>query len=342
MNKANSIPLIYHPVNVLALDDDQVFLNTLRTTISTDFPYIVESNPDVAMRYLRERTYHETTLPSLIAQPDFDNIDGLVDSVEHFRIDFSRLREKLNEPDRFNKIAIVFVDKQMPKMDGLDFCRKVRGQNLQVKLILLTGNAGVHEAIDAFNEGIIDAYISKGEKGHAKIINDYIMRQTWQQFVDLGAHLFGLISHALLPLSDEKFIDFFHAIWQKHHKSEFYLMDSSCSFLFLNENGDGNLLLVRNNQDFDEALEFAKDSAVSDRVLSAIRDRKAFPVTPQKNGYLKLQGNQWDSAMCSVEPIDGTELYYALVEYPDMKAFSFSRYFTEIWPKKDGALSQKF
>ena len=69
---------------MLALDDDQIFLNTLRTTISTDFPYIIESDPDAALDYLRERSYRETTLSSLIAEPDFDNVEGLVDAVEHF------------------------------------------------------------------------------------------------------------------------------------------------------------------------------------------------------------------------------------------------------------------
>ena len=159
------------------------------------------------------------------------------------------MREKLNTPDRFNKIAVVFVDKQMPKMDGLDFCRKVREQNLQVKLVLLTGNAGIDDAINAFNEGVIDAYISKGQTDHAKSINFHLVRQTWQQFVDLGAHVSGLISHTLLPLSDEKFIEFFHGIWKQHQESEFYLMDSSCSFLFFNESGAASLwscVIVRN------------------------------------------------------------------------------------------------
>lgn len=331
MAKTNHIPLIYHPTNVLALDDDIGFLKSLRGILGVNMPYVLESDPHAALDYLSSNSYPEHAVSNLITQPNFDSPMTGLDAVEYFSVDFGKLRSELDKPTRFNRITVAFVDKQMPKMDGLDFCRKVKEKNLQIKLVLLTGNAGLTEAVSAFNEGIIDAYISKGRENLDKSINFYANNESWNQFVDLGKNVSGLPSHTLKSLNCEKFSEFFHEIWRDNQQGEFYLADSSCSFLFFDNDGKATLLLVRNPDDFKEVYEFAENAEAPESVLNAIENRKAFPITPQKNGYLKLQGEEWEKAMTALKKIPETNLFYTLIKQPNLSAFSFDNYFSSVW-----------
>lgn len=331
MAKTNHIPLIYHPTNVLALDDDIGFLKSLRGIFGMNIPYILEADPSAALDYLTKHSYQEHAVSNRITQPNFDTLMGL-EAVEHFSVNFGKLHGKLDKPDRFGKVTVAFIDQSMPRMLGLDFCRKVREKELQVKLILLTGNAGLEKAVSAFNEGIIDAYVSKGRSDLDKSINFYTGNESWNQFVELGKNVSGLPPQTLKSLNNEKFSEFFHEIWRDHQQGEFYLADSSCSFLFFDYKGDATLLYVRNPQDFDEVQEIAENDELPESIVNAIKSREAFPVTSQKNGYLKLRStDDWKQAMLPLKSIPETNLFYTLIPQSDMKAFSFDKYFSEVW-----------
>lgn len=288
MAKTNHIPLIYHPTNVLALDDDIGFLKSLRGIFGMNIPYILEADPYAALDYLTKHSYEEHAVSNRITESNFDTLIGL-EGVEHFSVNFGKLHTKLDKPDRFSKVTVAFIDQSMPKMLGLDFCRQVKQKGLQVKLILLTGNAGLDQAVSAFNEGIIDAYVSKGRSDLDKSINFYVAHESWNQFVAIGKNVSALSAQTLKSLNDEKFSEFFHEIWRDHQQGEFYLADSSCSFLFFDYKGDATLLYVRSPQDFKDVYEMAENDEAPESVLKALKSHEAFPVTPQKNGYLKLR-----------------------------------------------------
>ena len=111
-------------------------------------------------------------------------------------------------------------------------------------------------------------------------------------------------------------------------------MDSSCSFMFFNNNGDATSLMVYNKTDFEEALELAQDIGVPELVLESLKNQQCFPHTDKKNGYVILEANEWSNVLVDVKPIPQTNLYYALIKRPNMKALSVDRYFKEVWPKK--------
>ena len=213
MSNAAKIPLMYHPTNVLLLDDERGFLNSLNPIIGHTTPYILETNPHKVIDYLQSHTYKKEVLSALISEQDFSfEMSEKPRSTETFDINFSRLQQQLDKPDRFKKIVTVFVDKHMPAMDGITFCEKVREMGLIVKLILFTGMAGTDEAVRAFNKGIIDGYIAKDDPNLTDKINQYIERYSWQQFIDLGDRLAGFISHLMKPLHDEQFFEVFEKI----------------------------------------------------------------------------------------------------------------------------------
>lgn len=61
-----------------------------------------------------------------------------------------------------NDISILIVDYEMPNMDGLSLLNNLKNNNIY--RILLTGTADETKAVEAFNSGLINAYIKKQDK----------------------------------------------------------------------------------------------------------------------------------------------------------------------------------
>ena len=330
------IPLLYHPTNVAILDDEPEFLDFMRQTVSHEIPYVTETDPKKLLHYLSSHSYQPDTLSSLITKQHFDteNID-LNGTSEYFQVDYQQLQGELDKPNRFKKILVIFVDQVLKsKQSGLDFCRQVRETGLKIKLVLLTGQALVEEAIQALNDGLIDAYLNKGNVDTLeKNINHLIKQYMWEAFMEIGQSLSGFLSHLMKPLSDEQFIKVFDQVRQSQGTVEFYSLNTSCSFLLVNAVGAVKQFLACDEDAFKDIYDLAQDSKAPYDVLQAIRGRQQFPFTKTERGRLNLKGDAWENVMVSMDKVPGREWYYAVVERPDLKPFSFKRYFDEIWPQ---------
>ncbi len=324
------IPIFYHPTNVLFLDDDRSFLTSLSLKLAKTTPFVLESEPNKAYHHITTHMYSIDSLSKLITKQNFSSINKL-NTVETFDIDFSILQSQLDTPDRYKKIVAVFVDKSMPDTDGLAWCQKIREAGLPVKLILFTGIAGTQEAVNAFNQKLIDAYLPKGSEAIAKI-DDFIEQYTWQQFLDLSHYISGLLSHVLKPLYDEQFLNVFQTIRKKHDINEFYLINSSCSFLMLTPEGSVKILLMHSKEDFEEIYDIAKDSKAPHSVLEAIRERQMFPCEHPQKLSTKLQGDMWEDIMKPVDKVPGREWYYTVIDHSIRDIVPFNIYRDEIWP----------
>ena len=323
---------MYHPTNVVFLDDDPVFLNSMRTgIIRTNIPFITESNPEKILKYLQSHTYKPDDLSRLITKQNFEILNS-EEVVDTFDINFASFISQLELPHRFKKITVVFVDQAMPQMAGLDFCRRIREERIPVKLILLTGKLGVSEAVQAFNDGIIDAYLPKEHRDLTQKVREHISKYSFEEFIELGNNLIGFVSHMVSPLYDEKFSDIFEQVRTRHKICEFYLLNFTCSFIMSDEDGKVKMLFVRNENDFKDLYELAKNSQASYEVLESIRSRQQFAFTKSNKGYLRLEDEMWENFMHPVDKVPGRDLYYSLVDRVDMKIFSFKQYFREVWP----------
>jgi len=325
------LPIFYHPTNVMSVDDDRDLLNTLSAGIDSSFPYVLKDSPLKALDYLRTHTYNLRDLSKLLSESHDTLPAG--DSVETLGIHFPALRSGLDLPERFKKITVVLVDQMMPEMTGLEFCQKVRELNLPVKLLLLTGVAGNVDAVNAFNHGIINAFISKGESQLMKTINDKIKQLAWEQFQEIGNGLLGVLSHQSDVLQDAHFKALFEEIRLQHQVSEFYLLDTTCSYLLIDNDGKAKLLMVRSLSDFETTYEMAKDSDAPYAVLQSLRDKQNYPFTRLSNPYPVVDGDAWEEIMVPIDKVPGRDIFYALIDISQKDIFYFDKYMGEIWPQ---------
>jgi CheY-like chemotaxis protein len=333
MPVVKSIPLLYHPTNVVFLDDDPKFLNVLSMNLDLTIPYVTDTDPQKVMHYLKRHTYEPDALSAMIIKRTYE--DFKPGAPETFAVDFSALLATLTTPTRFKKSLHGMFDRAMKEVDGIAFCRSIREENIPIKIHLFTGKTSTDEAVELFNQKLIDGFLPK-EKDVAKLaekVNAIIREATWQQFVELGEKLSGLLSHVLKPLRDEQFINVFTREYEKYNTVEFYIVDSSCSFLLIDADGNVKLLFVTNEEEFKNSYEIAKDAKAPYEVLQAIRGRQMFPYTKEAMGYVSLNDEQWENAMVQMDKVPGRELYYAVIDRPDIEVYSFNRYMQEEWPQ---------
>jgi CheY-like chemotaxis protein len=67
---------------------------------------------------------------------------------------------------RFDEVSVIICDYQMPSMKGTDFFAALG--DIPQKRILLTGEADESVAVKAFNDGVIDKFLTKGRSGVAR------------------------------------------------------------------------------------------------------------------------------------------------------------------------------
>ncbi|OGT50845.1 MAG: hypothetical protein A3F17_09255 [Gammaproteobacteria bacterium RIFCSPHIGHO2_12_FULL_41_15] len=329
--------LFYHPTNVLLLDDDRKFLNLLATKVDKIFPFVLEEDPSRALDYLKTHSYNLSQMAPQIARQNFDHlsIDKMSAGVESYDVCMSALRGDLSASGRFKKIVVVVVDRYMPAMDGLKFCQIVREQyRLPVKLILLTGATQVDEAIQAFNAGKIDAFVEKRTpKETLKQLNQQLHTLAQQQFSEISEYLMGFLSHQFSHIKDDNFCELFDKIRESEQITEYYLLDTSGSFLLINQAGQTKILLVKLDHDFEMMYDLAKDSGAMRNVLQALKDRQQYPYMASNTRSLSLKNDQWESVMVPMSKIPGREIFYSIIERPRFNVMGFDQYIGEIWPE---------
>ena len=92
------------------------------------------------------------------------------DPVIHLNL--TALEQEITLVERFRRVSVLMVDYAMPTMDGLEFCKRVKSND--IKKALLTGVADEKTAVAAFNDGIIDRYIPKGSLASMKSVIPHI------------------------------------------------------------------------------------------------------------------------------------------------------------------------
>lgn len=329
-------PIVCHPSNVLLLDDDRKFMNLVASNLDEVMPFVMLEDPKKALDYLRSHVMHPSDLTRLVAQQSFDRApDKEHLNADDYTINLSALKGDLSSAQRFKKVLVVVVDRRMPSMDGLDFCKLIREElQLPVKLILLTGATTSKEAITAFNEGKIDAFIEKrSSKSMIEKLNKTIQQLIWQQLGETSQKIIGLIEYQLSHIFDENFYKQFDKIRQENKTTEFYLLDSSGSFLMLDSKGVAKMLFVRTDEDFSSMYDLAKDSGALRDVLQALKDRQQFPFSTQGHNHSSVQGDGWDSLMVPMEKIPGRELFYSVVDLALPDTVGFDTYRDQIWPE---------
>src|ERR1700738_518164 len=164
-------PLFYWPTPILLVDDNPSFLENFSSALDENFSFILFDNPHQALKILTEKNsiFNEiSSLATFVNSNEYDDENPLK------KIDYSKLSDLIYHKKRYNEISVAIVDYTMPKMNGVEFCKKI--SNSRLKKIMLTGDAGYEVGIKSFNHDLIDAFVPKDTVNVFNEVNQYIKK----------------------------------------------------------------------------------------------------------------------------------------------------------------------
>lgn len=301
------LPLFYFPPTICWIDDDQLFLDAANNLFKEDYNCLTFVNPEKAIEFL---TAYQSPYSKINFIREFTESD-IYDTHNHLPVDIniSEITKLANTISIQNELAILIIDNNMPYMNGIEICRKVK--TASYKKILLTGQTSPIEVIDAFNNGIIDKFIGKDQHVSEKLQNS-IFELSYQYFYEKTKHLLSHIEASRpSPLSDEVFIDFFYRWCESNQCKEFYLINRHGSFLVKNKSGLSTYFIVMSENAKDEFLKLNDDAL--DKVgnlLAQVSSGESIPFFGVGKESWEFSHDDWDNFFYPSHVIQGREKYY--------------------------------
>jgi len=298
------LPLCYYPTTTLFVDDSSEYLIELKGRLFDKVPLMAFSTqPKMALRLLDEQSDKYGFKRKNITSQEGQNMGS-----RSFEVNLETLRDYVYESDRYKEISVIVVDYEMPEMDGLTFCDRIKSP--YIKKILLTGVADEFKAIDAFNEGRIDGYIRKQDPNSIYQIEKLVQKLQWNYFFRQSViywENFAMETDMVSPLTNPKFIQYFQNIFLDLNIEEFYLCTVTGTYFLLDCQGKdiGFWSFVEDDFEFWEDLISAKDlnpkfaeilknkekvALVDNLLMKDISTDEDFEML--LNDYKKIEGNE--------------------------------------------------
>lgn len=317
--KTTHIPCYFYPTKTILVDDNPAFLKTLDFALGHQFKCTSFEDPKETLKYIIKQTKQFS--PLIKKYVVSDNI-----SEKSVTINLPTVHREIYNKNRFEEISVIVVDYAMPNMTGMELCHQIRELiKFPIKLIMLTGEADLPIAVQAFNEGIIDKFILKSKGDYIKEVIEAISILQEKYFYNLSEPIrIALQPSAQKLLRKQSLIDIFNKIIQGYDFKEFYIIEDSLSTLFIDEQGENSTCLIIKTESEMETIDdiAIHDRGVSAEIINELEKRKKITFFPDKKSLAK-PGESW--IFYQAKPI-GKNCYYAIEKniYPLKKKLIFS------------------
>lgn len=303
----STLPLFYFKPTICCIDDDALFLESIRINFKDQYHCVTFENVDKAMDFFNA---YQAPLVNRHFKREFTESDHF-GAHHHYPVDIDipSIKNIMKMPLKKNEIAVLIIDYHMPIANGLDICKKL--QSLPFKKILLTGDSLHEKTIEAFNQGLIDKFVKK-DFGIADKLKAYIDELTQLYF---HQKTLPLLSHIEVskssPLSDQRFVTFFNHWCVENKVEEFYLINKQGSFLLKHVSGELSYFIVMSEQDKIEFLNLSDElSEEAKPLLNALANGKLIPFFGAEKEFWDIDVKDWDRYFYPANVIEGREKYY--------------------------------
>lgn len=327
------MPLFYHPTNTLFIDDDERFLRSLSLNIESQHCYSLCQNPEKAKELVNNYSYEKSFFDEYIKSDISYDTD--IKTNDFLSLKFNTKCFNFNLSERFNKISTVILDYNMPKINGIELASEFRKNNSFIKIIMLTGKADSKVGLDAFNNKLINGFITKSTNGIDDYINKELDKIKLEYFVDLSEGFLSFIQTRKSTFLNKDFSDLLKSIIKEYKIVEYYVIDINGSLRLIDYSGDEYFIFVKSKSDLEAYALFAEDSNMSKEVINKIKLLEAMPVSTDKNIKQIAQVKDWDN-LVPIKKIPGsTDHYYYFCANQGNQAeiLSFKKFSQNIWPE---------
>lgn len=325
MGKSN-VACCYYPTTVVFVDDSSSFLDNVILDLDEKISARSFSDPVESIGYLKNNALPMFSNEYLKPFNDLENIDWSSGSnVEHSYVDVDlfSIHKKVFDPKRFEHVTVVVVDYTMPGMSGLDLCRELK--DYPFKFVMITGEATLDTAVQAFNEGLIDKFILKSDQDFTGKLNSAISELQKMKFEELSDTIIkNLIINNGSSLGDPIVSEFIKKFFEENSIVEYYLVSESGSFLTVDIKGKVGWLDIKSEEEMTEHTSIATDNYASKEVVDKLSSREYLLSLHTEDAHVSVGVEDWGSHLYPATKIKGDngDYYYAYTENVKVESIS--------------------
>ncbi len=343
MQQDSALPVYFHPSLTVVVDDSQLFVESLGFQMDPSRAMLAFNDPDEALAWLRQ--WHSLRMPGFL--PVRVTHDDLTFSSERrtIQLDVDRVYRQIHEVNRFLQPSVIVVDYSMPRMNGLEFCAKLK--ELPCMTILLTGMADENIAVQGFNDGLIDRYIKKDHPAMAERLGAEIEALQMRYFSRLSSTLRELLSrHSFSFLSDPAVMQLVRELSARYRFIEYYLYPHPAGVLLLTADGRATLMVIETNASMLTHLENAEAYNAPDELLKGLHNKQIVPFFWPGDGMYTPACVEWEQYCLPAEVCQGREpYYYALFDMPShllpAQVYSYTQFLANYKQDPDALTGRK-
>ncbi|WP_245964835.1 response regulator [Trinickia dinghuensis] len=308
-----------HPVSVVFLDDNADFLDGLRGIFRDRALNRFFTRPQAALEFLSAR---DRGVPRIrIAGAGFSQIEAGSNALG---------RDALSDGARFEEVAAVVVDYEMPEIDGIRFLSSI--EDVACAKILLTGAAGYREAVDAFNAGLIDLYLTKGDTdmtGKLATALAQAKKAHCRRRGHIGVHGIGT------AYSDPRVVQVLDRLAARENLVEYYWRPDQNAVLMFDAAGNPSVFTAWDADEWEFQRDTVTDAGGPEWLRRSLEDRSIMPLFWPHQAYRPdaayvttakpIPIAQWEGAFYSLTPLDASEVDAELVSFAKWRQASGER-----------------
>jgi len=278
-----SIPLCYYPMQKIMLDDDKAFSQSILLKMHGK-KIIAYDSPRKALDYLLNEYQPSLTKSDLVA------IDFSINNPSTqctININIEKLKKMLVQ-ENHSDISVLLVDYHMPEMCGLDFLRQI--QHLPIRKALITAEKDSQIGLDAYREGLVDAYVRKGSPNFITDIENIVSELEWKYFSELSSVVSAIPEFDYLKNSN--LLSVFKHFIKENNIISYCLTDVEGCFLAKNKNEQIHFV-VRNKTQLQKLAKVAKEDGATEEVILNLEQGKVIPYFGNKE-YWQVPASEWN------------------------------------------------
>lgn len=302
----SKIPLYFYPTQIVFVDDNHDFLETLSTAFINQFNVKSFDNAELALKYINESQREA----SLVASDDKPKLQG--DSDAWVKRVLTHQNVKRFDEMRIKEISVLVVDYSMPTMNGIEFCEQIK--NSAIKRILLTGHATPADAVRAFNSNTIHYYLKKNDENMLQDLEVAIQQLQHAYFNELSSSLKTEAIDSGTPFfADPKLAHYFQETCESLGVVEYYYLSNPSRFALRTRNRNNFSCVIYTEEDMAEHLQILMEEGAPQELCSALESRKFVPLFKTADGFYEPGITNAITCIHSATHIQGVVNYYCAV-----------------------------
>jgi len=311
----------YHPTSVVVVDDDPMFLQSFDFYFGDSFLCHAFNDPKRALDFIGARRPNRPNPRNFVASAASLPTDPMSTGI----LNAAAMSQLVRDADRFGQVSVAIVDYDMPSMNGIELCRRMK--RIPVRTILLTGKAGKDVAVRAFNEQVIDCFLTKQDPNLAARLRQEVARLQRSYFADTTGEIKVMCAlDEARFLSDIIFTTLFEAILRSENVQEYYLTVEPLGILMVRADGSTVFMLVMDDARLQAHLEIAVEESAPLEFICRLEEGEILPYFATATGfYQRGLESSWREQVWPARVVRGEEIWrYAMIELKGREQHPFA------------------